>query len=194
VRTAVLELVRHGFLKRQQGKGTFICKRLLTEGLPMLTSFKETMLEDGLNISAKVISRTVMPPGEELSGKLEISGDKHVMYIKKLFSIDNDAVLLKEIYIPYHICPMLLEEDLENNSLFEIFEKKFGIKITRLKTSADVTYVTENEGRLLNLPKGTPALISTQHLYSGETLITYIRSIKIPDKVRCSLELERKAV
>ena len=27
VRTAVLELARHGFLNRQQGKGTFICKR-----------------------------------------------------------------------------------------------------------------------------------------------------------------------
>ena len=122
VRTAVLELARQGYLKRQQGKGTFICKRLLSEGLLMLTSFKETMLEDGLNLSTKVISRTVMPPGNDLARELEISGDKHIMYIKKLFSVDNAPVLLKEIYIPYHICPLLLEEDLENNSLFEIFE------------------------------------------------------------------------
>jgi GntR family transcriptional regulator len=194
VRTAVLELVRQGYLKRQQGKGTFICRRLLTEGLLMVTNFKEIMLEDALNLSTKVISRTVMPPDEELAGKLEITRDKHVMYIKKLFSVDNEPVLLKEIYVPYHICPLLLEEDLENNSLFDIFEKKYGIKITHAKNSADITYLTENEGRLLNLPEGSPALILTQHLYSGETLIMYIRSIKIPDKVKCSLELERKAV
>jgi DNA-binding GntR family transcriptional regulator len=194
VRTAVLELVRQGFLKRQQGKGTFICKTILNEGLPMLTSLKETMLEDGLNVSAKVISRTAMPPDDELVRNLDITHDKHVTYIKKLFSVDNDPVLLKEIYVPYHICPPLLEEDLENNSLFELFEKKYGIKITHAKNSADITYVNENEGRLLNLSEGSPALISIQHLYSGETLIMYIRSIKIPDKVRCSLELERKAV
>ena len=194
VRTAVLELVRQGFLKRRQGKGTFICKRLLSGGLLMLTSFTETMFEDGLNISARVIARTVMSPDEELARKLEITCDKHVMYVKKLFSVDDEPVLLKEIYVPYHICPVLLEEDLENSSLFDVFEKSHGIKITHARSYPDVAYVSENEGRLLNLPEGSPALISIQSLYSGETLIMYIRSIKIPDKVRCSLELERKAV
>jgi GntR family transcriptional regulator len=194
VRTAVSELVRQGFLRRQSGKGTFICKQFRTEGLVMLTSFREIMLEEGLNLSTNVLARTVMTPVDDLTVKLEVTPDKHVIYIKKLFSLDGRPVLLKEVYIPYHLCPLLLEENLENNSLFELFEKKYGIKITYVKNYADVTSVTENEARLLKLPKGSAALILTQHLYSGETLIMYIRSIKIPGKVKCLLELERKVV
>jgi DNA-binding GntR family transcriptional regulator len=194
VRTAILELVRQGFLRRQSGKGTFICKQFKTEGLAMLASFREIMLEEGLNLSTNVLARTVMTPVEDLAAKLEITPDKHIIYIKKLFSLDNKPVLLNEIYIPYHLCPLLLEENLESNSLFEVFEKKFGIKITYVKNYHDVTYITENEARLLKLPKGSAALVLTQHLYSGETPIMYIRSIKIPDKVKCVLELERKVV
>jgi GntR family transcriptional regulator len=44
VRIAVAELVREGYLRRQQGKGTFVCKRVIPEGLSMLTS-QEIMLE-----------------------------------------------------------------------------------------------------------------------------------------------------
>ncbi|MFA4827785.1 MAG: GntR family transcriptional regulator, partial [Thermodesulfovibrionales bacterium] len=41
VRAAILELVRQGYLMRQQGKGTFVCKKVISEGLTMLTSFRE---------------------------------------------------------------------------------------------------------------------------------------------------------
>ena len=38
VRTAVMELVRQGYLKRQQGKGTFIYRNIGSDGITMLTS------------------------------------------------------------------------------------------------------------------------------------------------------------
>src|SRR4030066_1110229 len=55
VRLAVLELVRQGYLTRQQGKGTFVCKRVIPEGLTMLASFKELMLEAGIAFSPHVL-------------------------------------------------------------------------------------------------------------------------------------------
>lgn len=41
VRSAILELVRQGYLIRQQGKGTFINKNTVSEGITMQTSLKE---------------------------------------------------------------------------------------------------------------------------------------------------------
>jgi len=40
VRQAVAELERTGYLLKQQGRGTFVCKRVIPEGLSMLTSFR----------------------------------------------------------------------------------------------------------------------------------------------------------
>lgn len=194
VRTAILELVRQGYLKRQQGKGTFICKSIVSEGIIMTTALKEIMAEEYQNLSSKVLVRTVMMPVEGLEEELDLPEDKHVIYIKRIWTFGNEPVFLQEIYIPYHICPHLLEDDIESNSLFELFEKKYGIKITRVANSVDIANLNSEEARQLALPEGSAALLLTQQFYSGETLFMYSRSLERQDKFKFFIELERKAV
>jgi GntR family transcriptional regulator len=192
VRTAVLELVRQGYLKRQQGKGTFIYKNFVSEGLTMLANFRELLYEEGLSFTTNVLARTVMMPIDDLDVKLDISKDKHIIYIKRLHSIDNEPVLLQETYIPYHICPLLLEEDIEHQSLFELFEKKYGIKITRVKNYIEITYLNADEARLICLTEGSQSILLNQHFYSGEILVMYTRSIKRTDRFKFLIDLEKK--
>jgi GntR family transcriptional regulator len=192
VRTAVMELVRQGYLKRQQGKGTFIFKNVVSEGLTMLTNFRELLFEEGLPFSTTVLARTVMMPIDDMASKLDISKDKHIIYIKRLRIMDNEPVLLQESYVPYHICPLLLEEDIEHQSLFDLFEKKYGIKITKVKTYLEITCLKTDEARLIGLPESSAAILLNQYFYSGETLIMYTRSIKRTDRFKFFIELERK--
>ena len=194
VRTAVLELVRQGYLKRQQGKGTFIHKNILSAGLAMLTNLKELMFEEGIDLTTKVMARTVMMPVDDLDVKLNIPPDKHIIYIKRLYSVDEEPVLLQETYVPYHLCPLLLEDDIEHHSLFDIFEKNYGIKITKVDNHIDITHLTLNEGRAIGLGEGTAAILLTQHFYSGDTLIMYARSVKRPDRFQFYIDLERKSL
>lgn len=57
VRLAVAELVKDGDLRRQQGKGTFICRRIIPEGLSMFTSFKELKFDAGVEYTAKALTQ-----------------------------------------------------------------------------------------------------------------------------------------
>jgi DNA-binding GntR family transcriptional regulator len=193
VRTAVLELVRQGYVKRQQGKGTFIHRNMVSEGMPMLTNFREFLFEEGLTFSTNILARTVIMPIDDLDIKLDIPNDKHIIYIKRLHLADDEPVLLQESYIPYHICPLLLEEDIEQNSLFDLFEKKYGIKITKIKNYAEITYLKADESALIKLAEGSPAILLTQYFYSAETLIMYSRTIKRTDRFKFLMEFERKA-
>jgi DNA-binding GntR family transcriptional regulator len=192
VRTAVLELVRQGYLMRQQGKGTFVYRNIVSDGIGMMTSLKELMFESRPDIMTTVLARTVMMSVDGLDGKLDISPDKHIIYIKRLRLLDNEPFLLQETYIPYHICPLLLEDDVSNNSLFDLFEKNYGIKITRAKNYMDLAYLDFNEGRLLNAPEGSAAGLLEQYFYSGDTLIMYTRSVKKPERMQFLIDLERK--
>lgn len=192
VRLSVLELVRQGYLTRQQGKGTFVCKRIIPEGLMMSTSFRELMLEAGINYSTTVLAQTMMMPTDDLDVKLDISEDKHIIYIKRLQIADNEPIFLQESFVPHHICPELLSEDVAHNSLFELLEKKHGIKITKVKDYIEITYPNSDERGLLNLTEDSPALLLEQHFYSGETQIMYTRSIKRPERFRFFIEMERK--
>lgn len=193
VRTAIMELVRQGYLKRQQGRGTFVSKKVISEGLAMITSFREMMVEAGVEFSTTVLAQTVMMPTDDLDAKLGVSEDKHIVYIKRLRAVESDPVLLQESYIPHHICPQILTEDVEHNSIFELFEKKYGIKITNVKGYIEIAYLTKEEAGHLGLEPGSAALLLTQHFFSGETQVMYSRSVKRPDRFRFSIELEKKA-
>ena len=194
VRTAILELVREGYLKRQQGKGTFIFRNVISEGLSMLTSFREFLFEEGLHFSTSVLARTVMMPVEDLDSKLDIREDKHIIYIKRVRLIDGEPILLQESYVPYHICPLLLEDDIEHASLLDLFEKKYGIRITKIKNDIDIAYLNIDESRVLGLAEDSAALLLSQYFYSGDTIFMYTRSVKRPDRFQISIELERKAI
>jgi GntR family transcriptional regulator len=194
VRTAVMELVRQGYLRRQQGKGTFIYKNVVSGGFIMFTSFKEFTLMDNLDLTLQILARTVMMPIDNLDVKLAIPPDKHIIYIKRLWLIDKIPSVIQEMYIPYHICPLLLEDDLERNSLFELLEKKYGIKITAVKNSFNIINIKPDESRLFKLSEGSSAIVLTQQFYSGETLIIYSKTIKKMDNYDLFIEFERKVI
>jgi GntR family transcriptional regulator len=193
VRFAVLELVRQGYLTRQQGKGTFVCKRVIPEGLTMSSSFKELMLDAGVAFSTDVLAQTVMMPVDDLDAKLDIPEDKHIIYIKRLRFVGDEPVVLQETYIPYSVCPPILKEDVSADSLYELIEKKYGITITEVKDYIEVIYATKDESRLLALPEDSPVLLLEQYVYSGDTQIMYMRSIKRPERFRFSIVFEKKA-
>jgi len=191
VRSAILELVRQGYLTRQQGRGTFVSREVVSDKLTMFTTFGELMLEEGIVFSTDVLAQTIMMPVDDLADKLNISGDKHIIFIKRLRKVDYKPILFQESYIPFHICPPLLEEDIQKSSLFKLLEIKYGIHITGVRNYFDITYLNEDDGILLELPESSPALVLTQHLFSGETQVMYMRSIKRPDSFVFLIEFEK---
>jgi DNA-binding GntR family transcriptional regulator len=192
VRSAILELVRQGYLIRQQGRGTFVSKTVLLDKVTMFTTFGELMFEAGIDFSTDVLAQTIMMPVDDLADNLNVSGDKHIIYIKRLRKVDYKPILIQETYIPFHICPPLLEEDVQKNSLFGLFERKYAIHITGVRNYFDVTHLNADEGILLDLSESSPALVLTQHFFSGETQIMYMRSIKRPTSLAFLIEFEKK--
>lgn len=194
VRQAVAELARQGYLKRLQGKGTFVCKRIIPAGLSMVTSFRELMLEAGVKITTKVLALTIMMPSDDLDIKLDIPDDRHIIYLKRLRLVDNEPVLLQETFIPHHICPSLLDDDLENNSLHELLENKYGIRFTKVQDYISLSCPPPSECGLLELKEDCSVLLLEQLVFSGDTQLKYTRSFKRPDRFKFFIELERQSL
>ncbi len=192
VRAAVLELVREGYLFRQQGKGTFV-KQVVSDKLVMLTSFRELMLEPGVEFSTEVRFQTTMMPIGTIGNLLSISPDKHIIYIKRITVVDGKPVIIQEIHIPLHICPDLLHENVAVNSLFSLF-KKYKIEITRLRNYFGITYLSAEEARSFNLTEGAPTLLLNQLFFSGETPVMYIRSVKRYDSFGFAIEFKKSSM
>ena len=146
VRIAVAELVREGYLRRQQGKGTFVCKRVIPEGLSMLTSFKEIMLEAGVVFETRVLAQTVMMMTDDLELKLDVPENRHIIYLKRVRLVGEEPVLLQESYLPHAVCPALLAEELERQSILELLEQRCGVRVTRVRDYIEVVALGRGGG------------------------------------------------
>src|SRR4030066_2410401 len=191
VRSAIAELVREGYLFRQQGKGTFV-KQVVSDILVMLTSFRELMLEPGVEFSTEVRVQTTMMPIGTIGNLLNISLDKHIIYINTITVVDGKPVIIQEIHIPLHISPDLLHENAAVNSLFGLF-KKYKIEITRVRNYFGITYLSAEEAQAFNLTEGSPPLLLNQLFFSGETPVMYIRSVKRHDSFGFAIEFKKSA-
>lgn len=192
VRLAVAELARQGYLKRQQGRGTFVCRRVIPEGLSMLTSFQELMLDTGLKFSTKVLARTMTMMTDDLSLKFSEAEDRHLLYIKRVRFVAGEPILLQETWLPHTVCPALLEADLERESLLEILEQRCQVRLVRVRDWIGVDTAGPEEAKLLGLAPGSPCLLLEQFFFSAEGQIMYTRSLKNPERFRLVIDLERK--
>jgi GntR family transcriptional regulator len=192
VRAAVLELVRQGYLYRQQGKGTFV-KQLTTDELVMLTSFRELMLEPGINFSTEVLVQTTMMPIGNIGNLLNISLDKHIIYIKRVTVVEGKPVIIQEVHIPLHLCPQLLDENVAGNSLFSLF-KKYKIDITRIRNYFGITSLGPDEAHVFGSAEGASILLLNQLFFLGETPIMYIRSVKRHDSFGFAIEFKKSSM
>ncbi len=183
VRLAIAELVRQGYLNRQQGKGTFVFSKEMKDGIPLSYSFKESHFDERVNFSTRVIVHTVMMPVGEIIINLDIPMSRHIIYIKRLRLIDNKACLIQEDYIPHNFCPMLIGDDITANSLIELIEKKCNCRITNIQHFINIGYLNKEDADYFDLPKGSPALLIERIFYSGTQRLCYSRSLKRPDRL-----------
>lgn len=192
VRGAIAELTRDGYLIKQQGKGTFVLKKVVADKLAMFVTFDELMIEPSEGVKTNVLAQTIMMPVDDLAEKLDIAHDKHIIFIKRLRSVADISILIQESFIPLHLCPDLLKENLESISLFEFFDKKAGLTITNVKNSFEITYLGAEEARLFEYPVKTPALALIQQFFSSGATIMFTRTIKRPGRTGFSMEFSKK--
>jgi len=192
VRNAVLELVRQGYLVRQQGKGTFVNSNYISEGLIMTTVLKKLWVEDDTLFTKEVLAKTVMMPVGDLSKELQIPENKHVIYLKIRWLIDNKPSILQESFIPFNICPHLLEEDIETQSIIDLFEKKYSIKITKVLNYFDLSIVNKETAQFLQVSENTHAIEMVQKVFSGDTVVLLNNFYKKSDENKLFIALQRK--
>jgi DNA-binding GntR family transcriptional regulator len=191
VKLAVLELVREGYLKRKQGKGTFVCKRSVPEWLTAYKSFRELITDANMEFTTQILVKTVIMPSDDIERKLNVPANCHIIYIKRLRIVQGEPYHYQQAYVPYHVCPDLLKEDLIHDALFDILEKKFNIKVSRVMESIEIERIQAEGAGLLKLEVGAPVIVMEQQFFSKDDHVMYVRTVSHADKFRFSVELER---
>lgn len=167
VRAALSDLVAAGVLYREQGRGTFVSARKMQQR--NITSFSETVRQMGFSPSTKVLEFTSVVPPKDIAEKL-MTGGLEVHRALRIRLADETPVAVEEVFIPFHICPGLKEEDLQS-SLYTLIET-FGHKIGSADCCVSALHPTSRQQAYLNITRNTPVLKidSLNYSVSGVTL------------------------
>ena len=107
VHGAIDALINEGLLRRVPGKGVYVLGRKVERDLDKLQGFTQTMLDNHLTPSVKVISKLIRKAGEKYALMFGIQPDDDIYYIKRLCCADTEPVSLEEIYIPRYLVPKM---------------------------------------------------------------------------------------
>jgi GntR family transcriptional regulator len=153
VRQAVQLLVDEGLLWREQGRGTFVRTPLARSQHFSLSSFNDEMVRQNRQPSTRVLVMEKMPASPTVANRLDLDPDTPVFHIQRLRLADGQPVALETRYLAQSLCPDLLNEDLNTQSLHGLFVNKYHIPLVRMEHVVEVRPLSAELAPLL---KATP--------------------------------------
>jgi len=178
VRQAMMELAREGYVIKRQGVGTFASKPKLVEGPVMVGALTDRVLDFGLAFDTQVVQKGPSVVPSEMATLFRGEPPEQVFKLVRLRRVKARPVLLETAYIVSTLCPGLALDDLKSQSLFDLIEKRYHLKIHKMAGSFDLTALGEREAGLLKTSAGTSAILYDQILYlQDEQVLGLIRSL-----------------
>ncbi len=178
VRKAVGSLMEKGLVMRKQGKGTFVTKPKYSRNMKKLQSFTEMCEQMGVKPGAQVLENRLIMADKKVADRLGIEPGSNVVYISRLRLADGEPVQVEKSYFPLKYA-FLLEEDLNNGSMFECLKEKAGAKVASSEKMIELCRAMAEEAALMDVKKGDYLLFvkSTAYDENGEPMYAGIQLI-----------------
>lgn len=190
VREAIDALADEGLLHRERGRGTFVAKPKILEGLLQSpTGFTDSMREQGYNVTTKMLRMEIIDAPATVARELRLKSDDQVTVIDRLRFIMGEPILLVTSYVPVKTVPTLIENDLADKSLYQLLANKYHLVAFSATRYIEAVAANEMEARLFDIRPGAPIMLieSTAYLEDG-TPLEYFKARHRGDRTRFLVE------
>jgi len=192
VRQALNELVNEGKLIREKGKGTFVAKPKISQGLYRLTSFTEDMAKRGMTPSAYIVDVSVKLPSDSVAEELKIKATSPILILTRVRLADNKPMALETTHLPLVRLPGLDKEQFEGKSLYGILQTKYGIEPYAATQIIEVGMPTAREVHLLDMKPNTPVMLIERVTRDIQGVpFEYVKSVYPGDRYKFYADLLR---
>lgn len=190
VRQALRELANLGWVRREQGRGTFVQRLPLEEGPRKLTSFSGEMRDHGFVASSQVLSKAIIAAPADVAAKLRLAAAAPVFCLRRLRLADGVPMGIQTAYLPMEMVPGIDAISFDGNSLYEVLRTRYNLQPVTAKETFIAVAVNSEQAGLLRVPTGSPALAAERETFLREGLpLEYTHSIMRGDHYRVVLDL-----
>jgi GntR family transcriptional regulator len=170
VRQAFLKLRSEGLLVIAKGKRPVIGTGHLPWNVQQLRGFSEEMRRRGLVPAARVLKMSIDEPALEVAQALKLTPGERVYCLKRLRFVNGEPVAIVTSYLPARIFGGIEQQDLEKQSLYEIFENIYDRKLQRAEEIIGAMIAGEEEAQVLEAPLGCALLLIRETTYDTQDI------------------------
>jgi len=193
-RKALDNLMIEGYIKKIKGKGAVVAKPRIEEQLfnRLIGTFQD-LKDKGFDIKNEILSFGILKAEKNITKELNLSENEEVFRFERLRYIDKEPYHFSKTFIPKKICPNFDPKFLINNSLIQVMENKYDLKIYKVKRILQANVATVEDSKLFKIKIGSPILtfFNTAYIKDGtaiEYTLNKIRGDMSKFEIEISLE------
>ncbi|WP_028708753.1 GntR family transcriptional regulator [Propionicicella superfundia] len=192
VRQAMAELETEGLVARQRGKGTYLAREKVSEGLAgWIGGLADDARRRGSRVTSRVVRCEVVPADSRVAGLLSLPERAPVVLLERVRSIDGEPWSHTTTWLPSSLVPGLEKEDFAEQSLYALLRERYGLVFGRVRRSIEATPAEESTARHLGIEPSDPVLrLSSVLMDTADVPIETFVAFHRGDRSRFDVELE----
>ncbi|MDQ4128553.1 MAG: GntR family transcriptional regulator [Actinomycetota bacterium] len=170
-RAAVDLLARRGLVERRERSGVFVARPKIEQSLDTVAGLSDQLESRGVAPGAEVLEARTVEAGTlgdtEVVARLGLSEGDRVHVIVRVRTGDGEPLVLEENYLPEHLLPGLLGEDLAAG-LYALIRERYGLSPARSRQELEPSLLDPGAAAALGSSPDALALRVTRTVWDSE--------------------------
>ncbi len=193
LRSAMARLIREGRLYTIVGSGTYVSEPKISRNLQDLKSFSKLVSEYNRKLETKVVSKQIVESDKFISKNLQVTLGYKILKLIRIRIVDDIPVILETSYLDHQRYSGLEKYDFGRESLYAVLEEKYQVNIAKGDERISVTYATDEDAGILNIPTGQAVFSLSGVVLDPEDIpVEYFTSLVRSEYIRFASELTRR--
>ena len=156
-------MIHEGLLYRKQGKGTFVARPKIKQGLARIVTFTQTVLELGMKPTTSILNADVMEADAEVAKEFALPSASSVLKLSLLGKGNEEPLVLYESYFLPEIGHRMVETARQQEqeglsfSTYDLY-RKLDFSPATVNQTFEALIANERLSVLMKVKKGSPIL------------------------------------